>query len=250
MAAWLCKHHEACLRGWVLRLWQQDKEVGRVMSYRHVLDMFPLRLLLSMHWYTFAHEDTQTHRNAKPSVNFIFHHLTGILDNKNCTSLLNYKLLETAAVLLSFILLPFTQQITSNILSTNTLRCFVCFCSHLSDNDTDNHDAYAFAFLKRKMTHTQKTKQKTERVLETALHRWGFESHLQQFLCSATPIPKYYPLILGFKSCPSSLQALSAAGLGSGLTEAVVVNPFEVVKVSLQANRDSFKEVEWNKIRI
>ncbi|XP_027856861.1 mitochondrial 2-oxodicarboxylate carrier isoform X2 [Xiphophorus couchianus] len=36
--------------------------------------------------------------------------------------------------------------------------------------------------------------------------------------------------------------ALSAAGLGSGLTEAVIVNPFEVVKVSLQANRDSFTE--------
>ncbi|XP_061651367.1 mitochondrial 2-oxodicarboxylate carrier isoform X2 [Phyllopteryx taeniolatus] len=36
--------------------------------------------------------------------------------------------------------------------------------------------------------------------------------------------------------------ALSAAGLGAGLTEAVVVNPFEVVKVSLQANRDSFKQ--------
>ncbi|CAL8284582.1 unnamed protein product [Lota lota] len=36
--------------------------------------------------------------------------------------------------------------------------------------------------------------------------------------------------------------ALSVAGLGSGLTEAIVVNPFEVVKVSLQANRDSFKE--------
>ncbi|XP_056282815.1 mitochondrial 2-oxodicarboxylate carrier isoform X2 [Pseudoliparis swirei] len=34
--------------------------------------------------------------------------------------------------------------------------------------------------------------------------------------------------------------ALSVAGLGAGLTEAVVVNPFEVVKVSLQANRDSF----------
>lgn len=31
------------------------------------------------------------------------------------------------------------------------------------------------------------------------------------------------------------------AGLGSGLTEALVVNPFEVVKVSLQANRDTFK---------
>ncbi|XP_056151762.1 mitochondrial 2-oxodicarboxylate carrier [Lampris incognitus] len=36
--------------------------------------------------------------------------------------------------------------------------------------------------------------------------------------------------------------ALSVAGLGAGLTEAIVVNPFEVVKVSLQANRDSFKE--------
>uniref|UniRef100_A0AAQ4RHM4 Mitochondrial 2-oxodicarboxylate carrier n=1 Tax=Gasterosteus aculeatus aculeatus TaxID=481459 RepID=A0AAQ4RHM4_GASAC len=36
--------------------------------------------------------------------------------------------------------------------------------------------------------------------------------------------------------------ALSVAGLGAGLTEAVVVNPFEVVKVSLQANRDSFAE--------
>ncbi|KAM6960930.1 mitochondrial 2-oxodicarboxylate carrier [Aplochiton taeniatus] len=35
--------------------------------------------------------------------------------------------------------------------------------------------------------------------------------------------------------------ALSVAGLGSGLTEAVVVNPFEVVKVSLQANRASFE---------
>ncbi|XP_072221182.1 mitochondrial 2-oxodicarboxylate carrier isoform X2 [Leuresthes tenuis] len=39
-----------------------------------------------------------------------------------------------------------------------------------------------------------------------------------------------------------AVKALSVAGLGSGLTEAVVVNPFEVVKVSLQANRDSFKE--------
>ncbi|XP_058472240.1 mitochondrial 2-oxodicarboxylate carrier [Solea solea] len=40
----------------------------------------------------------------------------------------------------------------------------------------------------------------------------------------------------------SPALALSAAGLGAGLTEAVVVNPFEVVKVSLQANRDAFKE--------
>lgn len=44
----------------------------------------------------------------------------------------------------------------------------------------------------------------------------------------------------------SLCQALSLAGLGSGLTEAVVVNPFEVVKVSLQANRDSFNVVRGN----
>lgn len=41
-------------------------------------------------------------------------------------------------------------------------------------------------------------------------------------------------------------QALSLAGLGSGLTEALVVNPFEVVKVSLQADRNSFKVVRDN----
>lgn len=40
------------------------------------------------------------------------------------------------------------------------------------------------------------------------------------------------------------------AGLGAGLTEAVVVNPFEVVKVSLQANRDSFKEVLASQKRV
>uniref|UniRef100_A0AAZ3Q775 Mitochondrial 2-oxodicarboxylate carrier n=1 Tax=Oncorhynchus tshawytscha TaxID=74940 RepID=A0AAZ3Q775_ONCTS len=38
-----------------------------------------------------------------------------------------------------------------------------------------------------------------------------------------------------------AVKALSVAGLGSGLTEALVVNPFEVVKVGLQANRDSFQ---------
>uniref|UniRef100_A0A3Q2NNT6 Mitochondrial 2-oxodicarboxylate carrier n=1 Tax=Fundulus heteroclitus TaxID=8078 RepID=A0A3Q2NNT6_FUNHE len=63
-------------------------------------------------------------------------------------------------------------------------------------------------------------------------------------LCVTLFVPKWYPLTSSFESCPSPLQALSAAGLGSGLTEAVVVNPFEVVKVSLQANRDSFKEVQ------
>ncbi|XP_048083402.1 mitochondrial 2-oxodicarboxylate carrier isoform X1 [Alosa alosa] len=50
-----------------------------------------------------------------------------------------------------------------------------------------------------------------------------------------------YKKALSFTSMSPGL-ALSVAGLGSGLTEALVVNPFEVVKVSLQANRDSFKE--------
>ncbi|XP_066550274.1 mitochondrial 2-oxodicarboxylate carrier isoform X2 [Amia ocellicauda] len=48
-----------------------------------------------------------------------------------------------------------------------------------------------------------------------------------------------YKKLLGFTPLSPGL-ALSVAGLGSGLTEAVVVNPFEVVKVSLQANRDAF----------
>ncbi|XP_025907657.1 mitochondrial 2-oxodicarboxylate carrier isoform X2 [Nothoprocta perdicaria] len=39
-----------------------------------------------------------------------------------------------------------------------------------------------------------------------------------------------------------AVKAFAVAGLGSGLTEAVVVNPFEVVKVSLQANRSAFTE--------
>lgn len=49
-----------------------------------------------------------------------------------------------------------------------------------------------------------------------------------------------YKKLLTFTPLSPGL-ALSVAGLGSGLTEALVVNPFEVVKVSLQANRDSFK---------
>ncbi|XP_053365306.1 mitochondrial 2-oxodicarboxylate carrier isoform X2 [Clarias gariepinus] len=48
-----------------------------------------------------------------------------------------------------------------------------------------------------------------------------------------------YKNLLSYTALSQGL-ALSLAGLGSGLTEAVVVNPFEVVKVSLQANRDSF----------
>lgn len=33
------------------------------------------------------------------------------------------------------------------------------------------------------------------------------------------------------------------AGLSAGITEAILVNPFEVVKVSLQANKSKMKEV-------
>lgn len=33
------------------------------------------------------------------------------------------------------------------------------------------------------------------------------------------------------------------AGLGAGVTEAILVNPFEVVKVTLQSNRAAGKEV-------
>ena len=38
-------------------------------------------------------------------------------------------------------------------------------------------------------------------------------------------------------------QTFTLAGLCSGLTEAVVINPFEVVKVRLQASRETAKEV-------
>ncbi|XP_051662488.1 mitochondrial 2-oxodicarboxylate carrier isoform X2 [Manacus candei] len=50
-----------------------------------------------------------------------------------------------------------------------------------------------------------------------------------------------YKKLLGYASLPPGL-AFAVAGLGSGLTEAVVVNPFEVVKVTLQANQNAFKE--------
>ncbi|XP_048711094.1 mitochondrial 2-oxodicarboxylate carrier isoform X1 [Caretta caretta] len=50
-----------------------------------------------------------------------------------------------------------------------------------------------------------------------------------------------YKKLLGHASLSPGLT-FAVAGLGSGLTEAVVVNPFEVVKVSLQANRNAFTE--------
>ena len=39
------------------------------------------------------------------------------------------------------------------------------------------------------------------------------------------------------------LQTFALAGLGSGITEAILVNPFEVVKVTLQSNRALATEV-------
>ncbi|KAM5235144.1 mitochondrial 2-oxodicarboxylate carrier isoform 1-T1 [Ctenodactylus gundi] len=50
-----------------------------------------------------------------------------------------------------------------------------------------------------------------------------------------------YKKLLGYLSLSPGLT-FAIAGLGSGLTEAVVVNPFEVVKVGLQANRNTFTE--------
>lgn len=41
---------------------------------------------------------------------------------------------------------------------------------------------------------------------------------------------------------PHPCQVLALAGLAAGLTEAVVINPFEVVKVKLQAERSKFNE--------
>ncbi|KAM7154926.1 mitochondrial 2-oxodicarboxylate carrier isoform 2-T2 [Molossus nigricans] len=50
-----------------------------------------------------------------------------------------------------------------------------------------------------------------------------------------------YKKLLGCVSLSPALT-FAIAGLGSGLTEAIVVNPFEVVKVGLQANRNTFTE--------
>ncbi|XP_069588061.1 mitochondrial 2-oxodicarboxylate carrier [Ranitomeya imitator] len=50
-----------------------------------------------------------------------------------------------------------------------------------------------------------------------------------------------YKKLLAPLSLPPA-WVFAVAGLGSGLTEAVVVNPFEVVKVSLQANRNAYAQ--------
>ncbi|XP_008829045.1 mitochondrial 2-oxodicarboxylate carrier isoform X2 [Nannospalax galili] len=50
-----------------------------------------------------------------------------------------------------------------------------------------------------------------------------------------------YKKLLGHVSVSPALT-YTIAGLGSGLTEAIVVNPFEVVKIGLQVNRNTFTE--------
>jgi solute carrier family 25 2-oxodicarboxylate transporter 21 len=50
-----------------------------------------------------------------------------------------------------------------------------------------------------------------------------------------------YKKIFSFGSSPTPVS-LTLAGLCSGLTEAVVINPFEVVKVRLQAERGTFAQ--------
>ncbi|KAM9294013.1 mitochondrial 2-oxodicarboxylate carrier [Gastrophryne carolinensis] len=51
---------------------------------------------------------------------------------------------------------------------------------------------------------------------------------------------QYKKLLMPLSLPPAWVFAI--AGLGSGLTEAIVVNPFEVVKVSLQANRNAYAQ--------
>lgn len=45
-----------------------------------------------------------------------------------------------------------------------------------------------------------------------------------------------------YKIKVASLQTFSCAGFFAGVTEAILVNPFEVVKIKLQSNRKHIKE--------
>ncbi|XP_052768864.1 mitochondrial 2-oxodicarboxylate carrier-like [Mya arenaria] len=51
-----------------------------------------------------------------------------------------------------------------------------------------------------------------------------------------------YKNVLAYSGYLPQSWVFALAGLGSGLTEAVVINPFEVIKVKLQAERNQFKE--------
>lgn len=107
-------------------------------------------------------------------------------------------------------------------------------------NSVDSHDRDKFALIKKT------TSEQCLRRTPLRSYRWKMlailtVSHSLSLLLHI--LLSLSVLNLVHIPSPSLPQVLSAAGLGSGLTEAIVVNPFEVVKVSLQANRDSFKEV-------
>lgn len=124
----------------------------------------------------------------------------------------------------------------------------LCVFKHLSNNNNDSHDRNECPFQTRQRDLGNKfLKMKLLTALSSSAwalkYRARLSSSLFILLCLYADIHFLSP-----KSYPSPIQALSVAGLGSGLTEAVVINPFEVVKVSLQANRDSFKEVDRNKM--
>lgn len=53
---------------------------------------------------------------------------------------------------------------------------------------------------------------------------------------------QYKKMFMFGASSPTPLT-FSLAGLGAGLTEAVLINPFEVIKVTLQSNKDLAKQV-------
>jgi solute carrier family 25 2-oxodicarboxylate transporter 21 len=52
-----------------------------------------------------------------------------------------------------------------------------------------------------------------------------------------------YKKIFSFGAAQPGASAFVLAGLGAGLTEAIVVNPFEVVKVRLQTDQQKFNLV-------
>ncbi|XP_075469435.1 mitochondrial 2-oxodicarboxylate carrier isoform X5 [Ascaphus truei] len=75
-------------------------------------------------------------------------------------------------------------------------------------------------------------------VMGTDIPRPGILSRLEALYQCFFTFEQYKKLLIPLSLPPAWVFAI--AGLGSGLTEAIVVNPFEVVKVGLQANRDAY----------
>lgn len=74
-------------------------------------------------------------------------------------------------------------------------------------------------------------------LVETPKRAWKFFTFEQ-----------FQKLFLFGSDKPSALT-YSLAGLGSGVTEAVIVNPFEVVKVKMQTNRSHHTPTTWSVAR-